>query len=132
MRIAFSSDTDQGTDSPISGHFGRCPFYVLVDLEKNRIARVQAISNPFLHEHQPGDIPDFISQQGAHVIISGGMGRRAYGFFQQHGIKVATGAQGSVGSALNDYLHGALFEGEPNCGGGGHHHGGGGCHSSHD
>lgn len=129
MRIAFSTDTDQGIESPISGHFGRCPFYVIIDLEENKVSRVQTVSNPFLQQHQPGNIPDFINQQGAQVIISGGMGKRAFGFFQQHGIKVATGAQGRVDKALQDYLNGDLFEGEPTCAGGGHHLGGGECHS---
>jgi predicted Fe-Mo cluster-binding NifX family protein len=132
MRIAFSTDTDRGMESLISDHFGRCPYYVIVDLEGDQVSQVQAVSNPFLHQHQPGNIPDFINQKGAQVIVSGGMGRRAYGFFQQHGIQVATGAKGMVDSALQDYLNGALFEGEPTCGGGGHHHSGGGCHSSHE
>ena len=32
MRIALSADNDNGLDSVISPHFGRCPYYVFVDL----------------------------------------------------------------------------------------------------
>jgi predicted Fe-Mo cluster-binding NifX family protein len=131
MRIAFSTDTDQGMESPISGHFGRCPYYVVLDMDGGQVKEINTVPNPYFREHQPGNIPDFIKQQGVHTIISGGMGRRAYGFFQQHGIQVATGAKGKVAAALQDFLDGSLFDGEPTCSGGHHHHGGGECHSSH-
>lgn len=131
LRIAFSTDADQGMESPISGHFGRCPYFILVDIDEGQVKGFNTIPNPYLDQHQPGNIPDFIQQQGAQTIVSGGMGRRAFGFFQQHGIQVATGARGQVATALQDFLDGSLFDGEPACGGGHHQHGGGECHSSH-
>ena len=33
MRIAVSADNKQGLDSVVSPHFGRCPHFVLVDVE---------------------------------------------------------------------------------------------------
>ena len=46
MRIAFSAATDQGLESPISPHFGRCPFYIFVDLdENNTVQKVTAFEN---------------------------------------------------------------------------------------
>lgn len=131
MRIAFSVDADQGMESPVSSHFGRCPYFVLIDMDGEKVKGLSTIPNPYFHNHQPGDIPDFIHHQDAQTIVSGGMGRRAYGFFQQRGIQVATGAKGQVAGALQDYMDGTLFKGQPTCGGSQHHHSGGECHSSH-
>ena len=33
MRIAVSADTNQGLESQVAHHFGRCPYFVLVDLK---------------------------------------------------------------------------------------------------
>ena len=58
--------------------------------------------------HAPGDIPNFIKQQNAQVMLSGGMGGRAIQFFEQLGIQAATGAQGTVHQSLERYLGGRL------------------------
>jgi len=97
----------------VSPHFGRCPYFVLVDLEGREIGAVKAISNPYYAQHQPGQVPGFIHDQRADVMLTGGMGRRAIGFFQQYGVQAATGASGTVRLALEQYLGGGLREAKP-------------------
>jgi len=113
MRVAVSADNDNGLDSVVSPHFGRCPYFVLVDLEGREVKQVQAISNPYYSHHQPGQVPGFINEQNADVMLTGGMGRRAIDFFQQYGIRAATGAAGTVQMALENYLQGELQGAEP-------------------
>ena len=113
MRIAVSADDNNGLDSVVSPHFGRCPHYVLVDLEGQEVRRVNAVANPYHGHHQPGQVPGFIQNQGADVMLAGGMGRRAIALFQQCGIQAVTGAVGSVRHALEQYLGGALQGAEP-------------------
>lgn len=108
MRIAISVDDNRGLDSVVSPHFGRCPYYVLVDLENRQVRQVGAVENPYYGYHQPGQVPGFIESQGADVMLAGGMGRRAIGLFQQCGIEPVTGASGTVRHALEQYLGGAL------------------------
>ena len=109
MRIAFSAATEQGLDSPISPHFGRCPFYVFVELdEKNVITGVTSIVNEHAQSHDPGQLPAYIKDQGVEVMISGGMGGRAVDFFHQYEVSVATGASGTVQESLDNYLSGKL------------------------
>jgi hypothetical protein len=36
MRIAVSTETNAGLDAAVSPHFGRCPFYALVDLQEGQ------------------------------------------------------------------------------------------------
>ena len=108
MRIAVSADDDRGLDSVVSPHFGRCPYFVLVDLEGREVKAVRAVANPFYGNHRPGQVPGFIHEQGANVMLTGGMGGRAIAFFQQYGIEAVTGAYGTVRTALEQYLGGEL------------------------
>jgi predicted Fe-Mo cluster-binding NifX family protein len=113
MRIAISSEDKNGLDSLVSHHFGRCPYYVLVDVENQEVQDIKELDNPFFQQHQPGMVPEFIHGHGVDVMLSGGMGRRAIGFFQQYGIEIATGASGTVRSALEGYLDGQLRGAQP-------------------
>ncbi len=108
MRIAISADNRDGLEAPVSPHFGRCPYYVLVDVEEGRITGVQTVDNPYLSHHEPGAVPGFIRQQGVQVMLTGGMGRRAVEFFTGFGIQPVTGASGIVQEALSRYLKGEL------------------------
>lgn len=113
MRIAISLQTNNGLNSMVAQHFGRCPFFALVDMDGNEVQEINVIDNPFFTGHQVGQIPEFIHQQQANVMLSGGMGGRAIQFFQQFGIQAATGASGTVRATLETYLGGELREAAP-------------------
>ncbi len=108
MRIAISVESNNGLDSTVAHHFGRCPFFALVEVDQNKIQSVSIIDNPFYAAHQPGQVPGFIKEQKADVMLSGGMGGRAIEFFSQYGIATATGADGTVKEAVSEYLAGNL------------------------
>ncbi len=120
MRVVISAENTNGLESPVSSHFGRCPCYILVDVEGQEVTGVTVIDNPYYGNHAPGQVPAFIHSQRANVMLAGGMGRRAVAFFQQYGIEVATGASGTVRQALQSYLAGELRSSEP-CAGSHHH-----------
>jgi len=108
MRIAVSADTNQGLESQVAHHFGRCPFFALVEVEDNKIKSVSVIDNPFYAGHEVGQVPSFINEQKVDVMLSGGMGGRAIQFFSQFDIEPATGAAGTVENAVNSYLEGKI------------------------
>jgi predicted Fe-Mo cluster-binding NifX family protein len=114
MRIAVSADDPRGLDSAVSHHFGRCPYYVLVDAEGCEVGDARVVDNPFYGQHQPGQVPGFIHDQGAQVMLAGGMGGRAVAFFEQYGIQPVTGATGTVRQSVEQYLGGQL-EGAAPC-----------------
>jgi len=113
MKIAITAETDNGLDSQVAQHFGHAPFFVLTEIDNGAVVAAQSIANPFAENHLPGQIPDFIKEQGATVMLSGGMGGRAIEFFTQAGIKTATGASGTVRQALAHYLGGTLTTAAP-------------------
>jgi predicted Fe-Mo cluster-binding NifX family protein len=128
IRIAISANDSNGIESTVSEHFGRCPYFIIVDVEENAIQSVQAIDNPYYANHAPGHVPEFIYRQGAGVMLTGGMGLRAVGFFEQYGIEVATGAAGTAQQAVQAYLEGKLHGASP-CAESRRHHGHGHKHS---
>jgi len=108
MRIAVSADNKQGLDSIVSSHFGRCPYYILVDVEGRDVTGIREVDSPFYGQHQPGQVPGFIHSLGANVMLAGGMGDRAIQFFQEYGIEGVTGAYGTVRRSIERYLGGQL------------------------
>jgi predicted Fe-Mo cluster-binding NifX family protein len=113
VRVAVSADDGSGLDSVVSPHFGRCPYFIVVDLEGCDVQQVTAVTNPYYSHHQPGQVPRFIRERGADVMLTGGMGRRAIALFEQYGIQAVTGAAGTVRRSLEQYLGGALQGAQP-------------------
>ena len=108
MRIAVSADSKNGLDSVVSPHFGRCPHFILVDLEGQDVQAIQEIDNPYYGSHPPGQVPTLINSLDANVMLTGGMGGRAIAFFEQFGIEGVTGAYGTVRQSVESYLGGEL------------------------
>lgn len=113
MRIVVSSDSNTGLESSVSNHFGRCPFFTLVDVESGEIHSVRSVENPFFDSHAPGQVPLFIRKLGADAMLAGGMGRRAIDMFLEYGIGCATGAGTTVRNAVDDFLSGRLVQAAP-------------------
>jgi len=124
MRIAISAETNEGLQSRVAQHFGRCPYFALADVEGQDIQSIQIIENPFYSGHQVGQVPSFIHEQKANVMLSGGMGGRAIQYFEQFGIDTATGASGTVQDTLANYFAGKLRGAAPCAESVDHGHGG--------
>lgn len=106
-RIAVASDQKR-----VCGHFGHCETFEIFDSEGSRIVKEQSVPNP---GHRPGFLPNFLHEHGVTVIISGGMGGGAVQIFEEHGIEVVLGAEGSSREAAQAYLNGTLKAGGSVC-----------------
>jgi predicted Fe-Mo cluster-binding NifX family protein len=113
MKIAVTAENNNGLESMVAQHFGHAPFFILVDVENGEVTATQGVANPFLDGHAPGQVPGFIKEQNANVMLSGGMGGRAIQFFEELDIHAATGASGTVRQALENYFGGKLKEAAP-------------------
>jgi ATP-binding protein involved in chromosome partitioning len=110
MRIAIPT-----TDGKLAMHFGHCEQFTIlnVDEEKKTVLDAQSVTPP---AHEPGLLPRWLHEQGADIIIAGGMGRRAQDLFAQNGIEVIVGAPaGAPADIAAAHLAGALKQGENVC-----------------
>lgn len=123
MRIAVSADNRNGLESAVSSHFGRCPYFILVNLDDDKIDEVREVDNPFYGSHQPGEVPNFINSLGANVMLTGGIGRQAIRFFEEYGIEAVSGAYGTVRESVERYLNGQAKGAAPCRDDHGHGHG---------
>jgi predicted Fe-Mo cluster-binding NifX family protein len=106
----------------LHGHFGGCREFTLVqaDPEQLKIISIRPVTPP---PHAPGVFPRWLREQGANVIIVGGIGQRAISLFAQEGIKVRAGEPGTtVESLAAAYLNGQLTATPEGCANHGHHH----------
>ena len=98
----------------LSQHFGHCEnfrFYH-IDKDKNIIRQEEKTPPP----HEPGVLPKWLSEEGADVIITGGMGMHAQRLFRNYGIEVVMGApEGDPACIVEEWLEGQLQTGENRC-----------------
>ena len=102
-------------DGRLSMHFGHCDEFALIeaDPETKQVLSTQMLTPP---AHEPGALPRWLHENGADVIIAGGMGSRAQGLFAQSGIRVAVGAPAEPAEDLvAAYLNGTLQTGQNIC-----------------
>jgi ATP-binding protein involved in chromosome partitioning len=97
----------------LAAHFGHSEKFALVEVEDGQIKKTTLATPP---PHEPGALPRWLNEQGAQVIIAGGMGRRAQGHFESQGIQVVIGAASLAPEELvRGYLDGTLETGENIC-----------------
>ncbi len=103
------------TDGRLCAHFGHCERFGLfeVDTANRRILGSRLLDPP---PHQPGLLPRWLHEEGANVVIAGGMGKRAQDIFNEQGIRVVVGAtENQPESIVQAYLDGDLTLGENPC-----------------
>jgi len=96
-------------------HFGHCEVFAFyeVDEKEKRIINKTLLTPP---PHQPGVLPRWIKSQGAGLVITGGMGRRAQDLFAEEGVKVIIGAPAaSPDEIVQSYLDHTLRTGQNVC-----------------
>ncbi|MFP4444676.1 MAG: NifB/NifX family molybdenum-iron cluster-binding protein [Desulfosudaceae bacterium] len=97
-------------------HFGHCQEFAIIEVDEDKIVNKEVLLPP---PHEPGVLPKWLHDQGADVVIAGGMGHRAIDLFQQAGIQVVTGAPVEEPEILvRDFLANSLSIGDNACAGG--------------
>jgi len=124
MKIAFPVTEDQGLDSPVYGHFGSAPTFVVLDISGGGF---EAIHNTDAH-HEHGQCQPVKALGGTAVdlVVVGGIGAGALMKLQSQGIRVFRAVEGNVGENLELLKTGKLpeFAANMTCAG---HDGGHGC-----
>ena len=116
MKICVSASSGS-LDANVDSRFGRCPYFVVVDSETMEFT---AVSNDSTYAAHGAGIQaaQTVTNMGVKVVITGNVGPNAFNVLSATGIKIVTGASGSVKDAVEKYKSGQLREvGNPTVGG---------------
>lgn len=129
MKIAIPT-----AEGKLCSHFGHCESFTFVDVNPDT-KEILHIENKIPEEGISCQSASWISEQGANIVLAGGMGARPLGIFNQNGVKVIAGCpELGIEDIVNSYLNSTLETGENSCGGEhshchGHQHGHHRCHN---
>jgi len=108
MKICISS-TGKNLDAIVDQRFGRCQYFLIVDTET---MKVKTISNEGILSSGGAGIQaaQIVTKEDVGSVITGNIGPNAFSILQAAGIKVYTGAEGTIKEAIENYKKGKLKE----------------------
>ncbi len=108
MKIAVSS-TGKNLNSQVNEIFGRCPYFLIVEIDDKKIKGFQTVEN--ISRNQAGSVgisvAQMIVEKGANVVITGNVGPRALDVLKQFKVDIFNG-RGSVEENLKKFIEGKL------------------------
>ncbi len=108
MKVAITSQGDN-LAAQVDLRFGRCPYFIIIDLETEEI---EAVLNP-ASGAMGGAGPQAaqgLGDKGVEAVITGNVGPNAFQTLKAGNIKIFGGASGTVKEALTKYKSGELKE----------------------
>jgi len=111
VRIVVPVEDEGGLNAQLSEHFGRAPYFAVIDLDENgHISNQQMVPNVSEHFGGTGLPPDRILQLKPDALIAYGMGPRALGIFQDARVAVLRATANTVREVIAAYNKGMLVE----------------------
>ncbi len=128
MKIVIPTENEK-----LCSHFGHCESFTFVEVNPET-KEILNIESKVPEEGISCQSASWISEQGANIVLAGGMGGRPLGILSQNGVTVISGCpELPIEELVKQYLDSSLITGENSCGGehshcGGHEHGHHHCH----
>jgi predicted Fe-Mo cluster-binding NifX family protein len=108
MKICITA-TNEELDSQIDPRFGRCTYFIIFDSETKKFKSISNISNAAAHGAGI-QAAQTVRDEGAEVVITGNVGPNAFQALSAAGIKIVTGASGTIEKVINRFEKGMLKE----------------------
>ena len=110
MKIVISS-TGKTLESEVDTRFGRCPYFLIVEIENKKLKNVKAIENTATSQAGGAGISaaEVVANEKPEVVITVNMGPRAFSVFEQFGMKIYQG-QGKIKGVVQKFIDGKLKE----------------------
>lgn len=110
-RVIVPAEDQKGLDARLAEHFGRAPYFAVVDLDENGgISNVETVENLGEHAGGVGQAHDNILGLKPNAIIVYGMGPRGLVSFQNAGISVLKANADVVCHVIASYKEDKLQE----------------------
>ena len=108
MKIAISSNGDKLTDN-ISEVFARCPYFVVAEIENEKIQKTEVIENKIANQLGQAGISaaQLMAEKDIKAVITKNVGPRASDVLKQFKIDIYAG-DGTVEKVLQEFIDGKL------------------------
>lgn len=121
-RIVIPSEDQNGLDAYLAEHFGRAPYFTVVDIDDNgSVTNVKPVLNVSEHMGGVGVAPDHILALKPSAVIVYDMGMRAINIFRDAKVPVLRANANKVRDVVNAYKENKLRELMEGCGHEHHH-----------
>lgn len=108
MKVAISSK-GKDINSEVSDVFGRCPYYIIAEIENKEIVKTETMENLSAQKMGGAGISaaQSVVDKGVKAVISGNIGPRALDVLKQFKIEIYNGT-GLVKETLQKFIEGRL------------------------
>lgn len=107
LKVAVCAQ-DEGLNAQSDERFGRCPYFVLVDLENEAVHESIRNENVSLFSGAGPQSAQLLSDHDIEAVITGHVGPKAQQALQKAGIKIYIGTGGTVGDNIKEFKEGSL------------------------
>ncbi len=111
VRIAIPVEDANGLNARLSQHFGRAPYFAVVELGENgKVLNLQTVPNKSEHFGGMGKPPEILMSLRPNAVITYGMGFRALNMFQSANIAILQTNKDFVKDVIEAYNKDELVE----------------------
>ena len=105
VKVAISS-MENNINGNVSDVFGRCSYFIIVDIEKGKIGEIKVIENLNVNQISGAGVfaAQLIAEQKVDVVITKNMGPRATDVLTQFNIEVYSG-EGIIKDVLEKFIN---------------------------
>ena len=108
MRLCIPTETNEGKNARVFGHFGSAPYFTIVDIEKDSLETIDNANQH--HAHGMCQPMNALTGKSIDAVVTGGMGARAVAGLNQSGIKAYRAIPGTVAEIVSQFTKGGLEE----------------------
>ncbi len=109
MKLAVTAEA-ASWDARVDPRFGRAPVFVLVDTDTRELAGVDNSRGVSAGQGAGVQAAAAVCRAGAEAVLTGHCGPKAFAALEAGGVRVFTGAAGTVAEAVDAFLAGTLVE----------------------
>lgn len=108
MKIAISSTGKKFTDN-VSEVFARCPYFIIAEIENEKIQKVETIENKIVNQLGQAGISaaQLMAEKDIKAVITKNVGPRALDVLNQFNIGIYYG-DGTIEKVLQEFIDGKL------------------------